>query len=623
MERTEEMLSLLVTGCNNCGEGDEGIGGANDIIGDGQCGLLMLDGNLGREIWRSPLRECPIDMQCDLLDVSGDHLPDCIVRGSYSMMFMIETRYGSIIWHLHQHQEAEAIHKTRPPATVLNPGPAILLPDINNDTYGDLLFWGSLSYQSSPSWNSEYTDSELWSSESDTPSSGNSQPLINNLILVCGQSGNILGKPLVLKQCQKLLSLALEGQLVTYICQELNGEVNRMSPIPLISLLHQILGSSVPVEKSLPYDNGLSYSPVVHGKRSNSCVVSVYYNKRPCPICQSRVILSSDNVIHWNRTYEHSSVVSWASLLSNNECHGAILKIWEYKHTATVVKTAKPPSLGSKRSIRTTQATEEENLETAAADVENDGLDLNFGTSMNSSSGESKKMSALFHKKNIVNMFEDPSDENGDPVSSKSSDSNYENKRTRRKQQKEGIDNSPDLYEHPTIHRHKGKLASGTHDEPNHISESYVNKFESVPDKWPTHRKYPLHPKQVLSTSASIPSTFPSGARTMPPDVLAPPGYQLQHIHEQISVLKFNGSVWYEDTLTSIGITQLCRDQTNCIPDTKSHCKSVAVNPGLNERTWQLVTTSTTFVNSPSSGEEHHSAPWTLTSIVRKIILTV
>lgn len=52
----------LLTACNNCD-----IGFGDGLVGDGQCGLRMLDGNLGRENWRVPLRECPVDLQCDLV----------------------------------------------------------------------------------------------------------------------------------------------------------------------------------------------------------------------------------------------------------------------------------------------------------------------------------------------------------------------------------------------------------------------------------------------------------------------------------------------------------------------------------------------------------------------------
>lgn len=48
--------------------------------------------------WRTPL---PSFLQ---LDVSGDGVHDCIVRGSDTMLFMIEVHYGTILWHVHQHK---------------------------------------------------------------------------------------------------------------------------------------------------------------------------------------------------------------------------------------------------------------------------------------------------------------------------------------------------------------------------------------------------------------------------------------------------------------------------------------------------------------------------------------
>lgn len=50
--------------------------------------------------WRTPL---PSFLQ---LDVSGDDVHDCIVRGSDTMLFMIEVRYGTILWHVHQHKSS-------------------------------------------------------------------------------------------------------------------------------------------------------------------------------------------------------------------------------------------------------------------------------------------------------------------------------------------------------------------------------------------------------------------------------------------------------------------------------------------------------------------------------------
>lgn len=50
---------------------------------------------------------------------------------------------------------------------------------------------------------------------------------------------------------------------------------------------------------------------------------------------------------------------------------------------------------------------------------------------------------------------------------------------------------------------------------------------------------------------------------------------------------------------------------------------TVAVSAGVKERVWQLVSSSTTFDSTAINGEQHHTTPWTLTSIVRKIIVAV
>lgn len=49
--------------CASCGQG---------TAGNSLCGLLMLDGNLGRKNWRVPMRECAVGLQCDLVSYCGD-----------------------------------------------------------------------------------------------------------------------------------------------------------------------------------------------------------------------------------------------------------------------------------------------------------------------------------------------------------------------------------------------------------------------------------------------------------------------------------------------------------------------------------------------------------------------
>ena len=109
------------------------------------------------------------------------------------------------------------MHNTEPPAKLLRPGSAIPLPDVNNDSFGEILISGLLT-KPPHVWNTEYADSEYWSTETDAQNPIKPLPSVNSLVLVCGQSGSILGAPYMLKKCKKILSLALEGHFVHFTC---------------------------------------------------------------------------------------------------------------------------------------------------------------------------------------------------------------------------------------------------------------------------------------------------------------------------------------------------------------------------------------------------------------------
>ena len=93
-----------------------------------------------------------------------------------------------------------------------NPGPAVLLPDVNGDGYGDLLFPGRLIPVQADTLSQEYSSAETKIPETDL------SPHSNELVLVCGQSGSILGSPFVLKQCQKIISTVVNDKDLSYTC---------------------------------------------------------------------------------------------------------------------------------------------------------------------------------------------------------------------------------------------------------------------------------------------------------------------------------------------------------------------------------------------------------------------
>lgn len=360
--------------------------------------------------------------------------------------------------------------------------------------------------------------------------------------------------------------------------------------IHLTALLHQ-MGAATPTQESeTPQENPkpLSQYYPVHMGKGDPCEVTIY-NRGVCPHCRSEIHLTrSDGQELWHQDYEHSTVVSWAALLLDGECHGAILKVWEWKHISTVIKTAKPPPSVNRRTTRSSLISDvAEIVETEPTYLEKDSEDeVEFDIAFNSNmSSESNQISDLPHDSFVMKYSKDGhanlNNDNIGPVredSDKQPPTTLESPRARRN----FLHNSQELiYEHPTIHHHHGKQASANHEDHTQHSENFPASQEDPslkPEKnldTQDLRESYHHPKQVLTTT-TIPSSFPTGMRTMPPSILAPPGYQLQQIHERLAVLKTNGTIWHEETLASLGlgITQLCKNENSCIPDIESHARS-------------------------------------------------
>lgn len=616
--------------CTSCGQGTSG----NSL-----CGLLMLDGNLGRKNWRVPIRECAVGLQCDLLDVSGDGVHDCIVRGSDTMLFMIEVHYGTILWHVHQHKANKSpSHPSKlssalpqPALQLHNAGPAVLLPDVNNDGYEDLLFPGRLTQEA----HSHSQDSS--SSETQAPE-GDQAPPTNQLVLVCGQSGSILGSPFVLKQCHKITSMTVNEKGLSYSCLTIDDE-EEAEVIPLTALLHQILGEVTSSQKSSPppkvAETNSQHLPTMSSLQ-DLCQV-VVSNNGVCPQCQSKVNLQTgDGEVLWEKDYEHSTIVSWAPLLSEGKCHGAILKVWEWRHTATTVKTIKPPAAMNRRTTRSSLISEEmESLETEPTYIEKGSEDeIPQKTIMeeNSTSDSVERLempSEVLVKSSLRESQESITKagilEEKENFAELQPPTTLESPRARR----DFLHKPSEQYHERSLHRHHNKQNSASHEDysqhPQHSdpTEGHHQQLNKLHDS--THDQESPYPSKKASTTAAVPSTFSTSMRAIHPTILTPPGYQLQQIHERLALLRSNGSVWHEETLTSLGlgIIRLCKSEGSCLPSIKSHSKSVAVSTGVKERVWQLVSSSTTFDSTAINGEQHHTSPWTLTSIVRKIIVAV
>lgn len=307
-----------------------------------------------------------------------------------------------------------------------------------------------------------------------------------------------------------------------------------------------------------------------------------------CPHCQSKVKLrNGDGEVLWQKDYERSAVVSWAPLLSDGKCHGVILKVWEWRNTRTTVKTVKPPLAMNRRTTRSSLVSEEmEDLETEPTYTEKDSEDEIPQKSLMEENTTSDSLERLEVPNNIfVKGSQKGSQESLTKAGGLEEKENFaelqppttlESPRARR----DFLHKPSEQYHDHSLHRHHNKQNSASHEEysqhPQHSdsTEGYHQQLNKLHDS--THDQENSYSSKKTLTTAEVPSTFPASMRTIYPTILAPPGYQQQVIHERLALLRSNGSVWHEETLTSLGlgISRLCTSEGTCLPSIKSHSKS-------------------------------------------------
>ena len=61
-------------------------------------GLIALRPDTGQELWRQSLKALPRKHDCNLVDVNGDGLQDCLVVGDGGLLTAIEPRTGMLIY---------------------------------------------------------------------------------------------------------------------------------------------------------------------------------------------------------------------------------------------------------------------------------------------------------------------------------------------------------------------------------------------------------------------------------------------------------------------------------------------------------------------------------------------
>lgn len=348
----------------------------------------------------------------------------------------------------------------------------------------------------------------------------------------------------------------------------------------LSTLLNHTLRDEAPTEKL-----DTSQRSVESNGRSE-CEVRVT-SQGVCPRCHTQVQLrSSGNKVVWESDYEHSAVVAWAPLWSHKKCHGAVLKVWEWRHTTNTEKIAKPPP-GNRRTTRSSLVSEEaDSTETEATYLENNQeAEINVDSLAYEGNNASKNDDGIIKYNGLfkIQSKNDQGNQNEGTTSSVQDKlalqppTTIESPRARRDF---AHNSAKHTYDHSNAHRHHSKQVASSHED--HISHpeavSYNEGFhsqESKELKFIDHTGDHHQSKKVVTTTV-LPASFPTGSRILHQNDLAPLGYQLQQIHERLALLRNNGTAWHEETLTSLGlgITQLCKSDDACLPTVESHARS-------------------------------------------------
>ena len=87
-------------------------------------GVLSLQSSNGELEWLVKLKQMPVDINCEMLDVDGLGKPDCLISGKNGLLISLKPVSGSIQWNSN--------------ITVYEKLP-LLVADLNNDNINDLI----------------------------------------------------------------------------------------------------------------------------------------------------------------------------------------------------------------------------------------------------------------------------------------------------------------------------------------------------------------------------------------------------------------------------------------------------------------------------------------------------
>ncbi|XP_014367571.2 protein FAM234B [Papilio machaon] len=258
-------------------------------------GVLLIVGNTGEVGWFTREKRIPTQINCNLIDVNKDRQKDCLVAGTEGLLATLNALSGTHYWHVNKN------------GNISTDIAAIDFPIIVNDTDSD----GVL---------------DLLTIGTVYPNTNH-----NELLLISGANGNIIGGPLIIPECTSV-KLLPEATFITYLCKNGPAEAVRQILYPhLLKKLSANHGSDVPIPKKA----NLSLKKNIGNTRnvfSNGPGKLIVENEGECPnSCRVNLTLvleqNGTNNVTWEYTANHVFAMTPSSFSFPNSIRGFVLKL--------------------------------------------------------------------------------------------------------------------------------------------------------------------------------------------------------------------------------------------------------------------------------------------------------
>ena len=314
-------------------------------------------------------------------------------------------------------------------------------------------------------------------------------------------------------------------------------------------------------------------------KASTPCDIKVD-NKGSCPLCQGFISIRRGNKILWNKDYgSHSTIIDWNSLIFNNQCYGAILKVWKWHQSTKTLKFFNHRSERTSRSSAQNDGIENNDYEEEFRTFEKQIKKSSFNSEQLKLNPTDKTYNSV--KNNILSLFA-PNEVEVNPTESVYLTENwYENISTTPKKSRNkpsslinaNVTDNPNKRNIPNKKRH---MSPSKHNFPVQESPFYQKLSKKFNEHSTVHHHYEKESANYLSNKlyfpevTTQPSNFPTIPRTSSPGIIAPLGYKLQVLNEDLMLILHNTTNWSDTTISTIRIAQLCYFQ-HCVPSNTAH----------------------------------------------------